>query len=110
MQVGNAAALRLNAVVEADPGALVRVLQFFQARNLIPRTVASERLGDDYLQIQIELDPAELADDGFRIVVSKINELPIVLAAVACDGPVRGPSFVLRGRCRNPSYCIVLGS
>ncbi|WP_129642081.1 hypothetical protein [Peristeroidobacter agariperforans] len=85
MQVGNAAALRLKAVVEADPGALVRVLQFFQARNLIPRTVASERLGDEYLQIQIELDPAELADDGFRIVVSKINELPIVLAAVACD-------------------------
>ncbi len=40
MQVGNAAALRLKAVVEADPGALVRVLQFFQARNLIPRTVA----------------------------------------------------------------------
>ena len=85
MQVGNAAALRLKAVVEADPGSLVRVLQFFQARNLIPRTVASERLGDEYLQIQIELDPAELADDGFRIVVSKINELPIVLAAVACD-------------------------
>jgi hypothetical protein len=85
MQVGNAAALRLKAVVEADPGALVRVLQFFQARNLIPRTVASERLGDEYLQIQIELDPAQLADDGFRIVVSKINELPIVLAAVACD-------------------------
>ena len=85
MQLGNAAALRLKAVVEADPGSLVRVLQFFQARNLIPRSVASERLGDEYLQIQIELDPAELAADGFRIVVSKINELPIVLAAVACE-------------------------
>ncbi|MBL8271340.1 hypothetical protein [Steroidobacter sp.] len=85
MQVSNAAALRLKAVVEADPGSLVRVLQFFQARNLIPRSVASERLGEDYLQIQIELDPTELAADGFRIVVSKINELPIVLAAVACD-------------------------
>jgi hypothetical protein len=85
MQVGNAAALRLKAVVEADPGSLVRVLQFFQARNLIPRTVASERLGDEYLQIQIELDPAELAVDGFRVVVSKINELPMVLAAVACE-------------------------
>lgn len=85
MQMANAAALRLKAVVEADPGALVRVLQFFQARNLIPRSVASERLGDEYLQIQIELDPAELAADGFRLVVSKINELPIVLAAVACD-------------------------
>ena len=55
MQVANAATLRLKAVVEADPGALVRVLQLFQARNLIPRSVASERLGDEYLQIQIEL-------------------------------------------------------
>ncbi|HEY0940433.1 MAG TPA: hypothetical protein VGE08_10085 [Steroidobacter sp.] len=85
MQVSNAVALRLKAVVEADPGSLVRVLQFFQARNLIPRSVASERLGDEYLQIQIELDPTELAADGFRVVVSKINELPIVLAAVACE-------------------------
>ena len=85
MQVGNAAALRLKAVVEADPGSLVRVLQFFQARNLIPRSVASERLGDEYIQIQIELDPAELAIDGFRVVVAKINELPIVLAVVACE-------------------------
>jgi hypothetical protein len=85
MQVDNLAALRLRAVVEADPGALVRVLQFFQARNVIPRSVASERLGAEYLQIQIELDPAELNLDGFRVVVSKINELPIVLAAVACD-------------------------
>jgi hypothetical protein len=85
MQVDNAAALRLKAVVEADPSALVRVLQFFQARNVIPRSVASERLGDQYLQIQIELDPAELAADGFRVVLSKINELPIVLAAVECE-------------------------
>lgn len=85
MQVDNAAALRLRAVVEADPGALVRVLQFFQARNVVPRSVASERLGDQYLQIQIELDPAELGSDGFRVVVAKINELPLVLAAVACD-------------------------
>ena len=85
MQVDNAASLRLKAVVEADPGALVRVLQFFQARNVIPRSVASERLGDQYLQIQIELDPAELAADGFRVVLSKINELPIVLAAVECE-------------------------
>ena len=85
MQVENAAARRLKAVVEADPGALVRVLQLFQARNLIPRAVASERLGDEYLQLHIELDAAELGDDGFRIVISKINELPVVLAAVACD-------------------------
>ena len=85
MQVANAAVLRLKAVVEADPGALVRVLQLFQARNLIPRSVASERLGDEYLQIQIELDPAALPVEGFQLVVSKMNELPVVLAAVACD-------------------------
>ena len=39
----------------------------------------------DLVRVSIEhlgLDPAELAADGFRVVVYKINELPIVLAAV----------------------------
>ena len=56
MQVGNATALRLKRLVEADPDALVRVLQFLQTRKLIPHSVASEWLGDEYLQVQIEFD------------------------------------------------------
>jgi prephenate dehydratase len=81
----NAAALRLKAVTEADPGALVRVLQFFQARNVVPRRVIARCLGVEFLEIEIELEAAQLPPEAFRIIVSKINELPIVMAAVVCD-------------------------
>ena len=85
MQSNTAAVARLKAVVEADPGALVRVLQFFQARNVIPTRVDARRMGAEFLEIEVELDVGELPADSLRIVVSKINELPIVIAVVACD-------------------------
>jgi prephenate dehydratase len=85
MQSNNTAVARLKAVVEADPGALVRVLQFFQARNVIPLRVDSRRMGLDFLEIEVHLDLTELSSDAVRIVVSKINELPIVIAVVTCD-------------------------
>lgn len=84
MQSEDRAALRLRAVMQADPSALVRVLQFFQDRNIVPVRVASERMGDSYVQISIELDSGELAPDAFRVVVAKIRELPIVVAVVSC--------------------------
>lgn len=85
MQFNNSAVARLKAVVEADPGALVRVLQFFQARNVIPTRVDARRMGAEFLEIEVELDSSELPGEALRIVVSKINELPIVMAVVACD-------------------------
>jgi hypothetical protein len=36
MSPPDAAALRLKAIVEADPGALIRLLQLFQIRNVTP--------------------------------------------------------------------------
>lgn len=50
-----AAAMRLSVVLEADASALVRVLQFFQARNVVPRSVTARR---------------------------KVEALPIVLSAI----------------------------
>lgn len=85
MQSNNTAVARLKAVVEADPGSLVRVLQLFQARNVIPLRVDARRMGADFLEIEVHLHLTELSSDAMRIVVSKINELPIVIAVVACD-------------------------
>lgn len=84
MQLDNAAVLRLKAIMEADPGALVRVLEHFQRRNIVPRRVVSERMGESYVQIYIEVDPVELVNESFSLVVAKINELPVVLLAVQC--------------------------
>jgi hypothetical protein len=42
------------------------------------------RLGSAFLEIDIDVDAADFALDAFRVVVAKISELPIVLAAL-CD-------------------------
>jgi prephenate dehydratase len=85
MQYESAAAMRLKVVAEADPGALVRVLQFFQVRSVIPRRTIVRRLGAELLEIEIDVDAADCAPEVFRVVIAKINELPIVLDAVLCD-------------------------
>ena len=86
MQVDNAAVLRLRVVAEADPGVLVRTLQFFQARNIVPGRVSAQRMGAEFLEIAIEVDATECSKETFRMVVSKLQELPIIIAATAvCD-------------------------
>ena len=83
MHPPDAAALRLKAIVEADPGALVRLLQLFQIRNIVPRAVRARRLGLEYIEAEIEFDDAELTADTLRLIAAKAQELPITLAAVA---------------------------
>lgn len=85
MQSNNAAALRLKAVAEADPSTLVRMLQFFQARNVVPRRVRAHCVGAEILELELEIDRAQIEPDAFRIIVAKLNELPTVWAAVVCD-------------------------
>jgi prephenate dehydratase len=85
MQLDQTAGLRLKAIVESDPGALVRVLQLFQTRNLVPRHVSARRLGAQFLETEIEIDATELESAAFRMIAAKIAELPVVLAVVACD-------------------------
>ena len=75
----------LKAIVEADPGALIRLLQLFQARNIVPRTVRARRLGLEYIEAEIEFDSMELSAETLRLIAAKAQELPITLAAVALD-------------------------
>jgi hypothetical protein len=83
MHPPDAAALRLKAIVEADPGALVRLLQLFQIRTIVPRAVRARRLGLEYIEAEIEFDDAELTADTLRLIAAKAQEMPITLAAVA---------------------------
>lgn len=86
MHPPEAAALRLKAIVEADPGALIRLLQLFQTRNIVPRAVRARRLGAEYIEAEIELDHVELTAETLRLITAKAQELPITLAAVAVSG------------------------
>jgi hypothetical protein len=74
---------RFKVLAESDPGTLVRVLQLIQARNLVPRRALAQRMGGDYLEI--EVDAEECADEAFRLVVAKLNELSVVLVATQCE-------------------------
>jgi prephenate dehydratase len=85
MQAPAAAVLRLKAIVEADPGALVRVLQLFQIRNIVPRRISALRLGAEFVEAEIEIDPADLAPETLRLIAARIQEMPIAMAVVACD-------------------------
>ncbi len=75
----------LKAIIEADPGALIRLLQLFQTRNIVPRAVRARRLGLEYIEAEIEFDYAELPAETVRLIAAKAQELSITLAAVALD-------------------------
>ena len=75
----------LKAIVEADPGALIRLLQLFQTRNIVPRAVRARRLGLEYIEAETEFDTTELSAETLRLIAAKAQELPITLAAVALD-------------------------
>lgn len=79
------AALRLKAIVEADPGALIRLLQLFQIRNVTPVRVQSRRLGCEYVEAEIELNPAEMTMETLRLIAAKAQELPITMVAVVLE-------------------------
>jgi hypothetical protein len=85
MSPPDAAALRLRAIVEADPGALIRLLQLFQVRNITPLCVRARRLGFEFVEAEIELDGIELTIDMLRLIAAKAQELPITVAAVVLD-------------------------
>lgn len=78
-----ASAVRLRAIVEADPGALVRVLQFFQARNIVPLHVTARRFEAGFLEIEIEITPdtSSSSIEALQRIVAKLGELPIVMTA-----------------------------
>ena len=75
----------LKAIIEADPGALIRLLQLFQIRNIIPRAVRARRLGLEYIEAEIEFDDVEPTAETLRLITAKAQELSITLAAVALD-------------------------
>jgi hypothetical protein len=81
----DAAALRLKAILEADAGALIRLLQLFQIRNIAPLHVRARRLGCEFIEAEIELDNAEITIDMLRLIAAKAQELPITLTAVVVD-------------------------
>ena len=76
---------RLRAILEFDPGGLVRVLHFFQARNVTPVRVNAQRLGPALLDVVIDVAADDLPNEALQVITAKISEMSVSVCAVVCD-------------------------
>lgn len=84
--------LRLKAVTAVDPGALICVLQLFRGRNVVPQQVRAQRItvrgtAVEVLQIEIEIASVQISADAMRLIVTKIQQMPIVMSAAFDRSP-----------------------
>jgi hypothetical protein len=71
------ARLALRVTAEADPSALMRVLAFFQNRNLIPGRVEAEFGSNRILHIRIET--SDVTEAQMALIAAKTCQVPCVL-------------------------------
>jgi hypothetical protein len=70
---------RLRVVADADPGALLRVLERFQNLNVVPRKVLAELSLKGVFHVEVDI--TGLSRDGMDIVAAKIGEAPSIHSA-----------------------------
>ena len=79
---------RLKVVAREEADALVRVLQVLRLHSVVPRRVTAQHVALrgpgllEVLEIEIELRATEVELEAVRVIVAKINQLPVVLAVV----------------------------
>jgi hypothetical protein len=71
--------LRLRVVADADPGALMRVLERFQNLNVVPRKVLAELSLTGVFHVEVDI--AGISRDCMDIIAAKIGEAPCVHSA-----------------------------
>jgi hypothetical protein len=74
--------VRIRTILDADPSAVIRTLQHFQARNRIPQRVSARWIGE-YIELEIEI--ADMPRETLNLIVAKIASASITVAAVVCD-------------------------
>jgi hypothetical protein len=75
--------MRFRTIADDDPSVLICMLQHLRRNQVAPSSVAAQRRGGGLMEIKIELD--DVSDDAFRQLVSEVNEMPMVVAAVAFE-------------------------
>ena len=71
--------LRLHVQAEADPGALLRVLERFQSLNILPCRVSAEIAASETMSI--EVDVAGVSESIVSLITAKIGQVPCILEA-----------------------------
>jgi hypothetical protein len=77
LSVGNS--WRLEVETDLDPGNLIRVLHFFQTRNVTPERVYAQRLAEDFYAITVDVEISELSLDVMKLIAAKIAEMPFAM-------------------------------
>lgn len=77
LSVGNS--WRLEVETDLDPGNLIRVLHFFQTRNVTPERVYAQRVAEDSYAIAVDVEISELSLDVMKLIAAKIAEMPFAM-------------------------------
>jgi hypothetical protein len=70
---------RLEVETDLDPGNLIRVLHFFQTRNVTPVRVYAQRVAEDSCAITVDVEVSELSLDVMKLIAAKIAEMPFAI-------------------------------
>jgi hypothetical protein len=71
--------LCLRAVAEADPNALIRVLQLFQQLNVVPHRVVAEAATT--CQLHIEIHISSVSEERLSLIAAKATQMTTILNA-----------------------------
>jgi hypothetical protein len=82
MSLATFSLLQLRVVSEADPSALVRVLQQFQNLNFVPRRVTAECSTTGVFHMNV--DVFGLSEERLNVIAEKVGQVPCVLNAYWC--------------------------
>jgi len=73
------ALLCLRVEAEVDPAAIIRVLERFQALNIIPRRVRADLASNGVIYIEVQV--TDLTEHRLTLITAKIGQIPTTLDA-----------------------------
>lgn len=76
---------RLDVETDVDPGSLIRILHFFQTRNVTPVYVNARRVAEDECVITVGVEISDLSLDVMKLIAAKVAEIPFTIRATVRD-------------------------
>jgi hypothetical protein len=70
---------RLEVETDLDPGNLIRILHFFQTRNVTPVRVYAQCVAEDTCVITVDVEISDLSLDVMKGIAAKIAEMPFAI-------------------------------
>ncbi len=85
-------ARRLDVETDLDPANLIRVLHFFQTRNVTPLRVYARRVAVDGYAISVDVAVADMSLEVMKLISAKIAEMPFAIRSAVNECGLQPPS------------------